>query len=101
MNDDIAREALPSANMNDNDYADGWNECLEAIYALPAADVRPNVTARWSDVSVDFSDDKDLQIVSMFCDNCHRWHNEVYHYGNPIEFAKFCSFCGAKMEVDK
>ena len=42
----ISREALPAANMNDNDYADGWNECLEAINAIPAADVRPVVLCK-------------------------------------------------------
>lgn len=40
----IEREALPGANTNDNDYADGWNECLEAINSIPAADVRPVIT---------------------------------------------------------
>lgn len=40
----IEREALPAANMNDNDYADGWNECLEAINSILAADVRPVIT---------------------------------------------------------
>ena len=42
----IEREALPGANTNDNDYADGWNECLEAINAIPAADVRPVVLCK-------------------------------------------------------
>ena len=43
----IEREALPAANMNDNDYADGWNECLEAINTIPAADVREVVRGEW------------------------------------------------------
>ena len=59
--------------------------------------VRPVAKAKWEDVHIDRPEIADLEVASMFCPNCNRWHNEVYHYGNPIEFANFCSFCGADM----
>lgn len=68
------------------------------LHSLPAADVRPVVRAKWEDVHIDRPEIADLEVASMFCPHCNRWHNEVYQYGNPIEFANFCPHCGAKME---
>ena len=70
---------------------------------ISAADVRPVVRGQWEDVSVrDYSTNinggMELHVASMFCPICHRWHNEVYHYGNPTEMAHFCPNCGAWME---
>ena len=70
---------------------------------LPAADVRPVVRGRWEDMRVrDYSTNINggmkLYVASMFCPVCKRWHNEVYHYGNPTEMAHYCPNCGAKME---
>ena len=84
----IEREALPAANTNDNDYADGWNECLEAINAIPAADVRPVVRAEF----VRCGDGKG---VPYMCSHCGRTTpaNMVEIWG-----VNFCPNCGARME---
>lgn len=68
---------------------------VEEAEDAPAADVAPVVHAHWEDVSVD--DEGSMLIASMFCPACNRWHNEVYHYGNPTEMAHYCPNCGAKM----
>ena len=73
---------------------------LFVIRGLPAADVRPVVRGKWEDVFVrDYSTNinggMELHVASMFCPICHRWHNEVYHYGNPTEMAHYCPNCGA------
>ena len=91
MSDYIEREAaLPLAD----------NRMRKILLALPAADVRPVVRAKWEDVHIDRPEIADLEVASMFCPNCNRWHNEVYHYGNPIEFANYCCFCGADMREE-
>ena len=68
--------------------------------SIPAADVRENVKSKWEDVEITMitEDNAPSEIVSMFCPNCKRYHNEVYHYGNPIENANFCPNCGADMK---
>lgn len=78
-------------------YKDGYKAGADSV----VTDNRELVKARWTEVQVDFATDKDMQIASMCCGNCHRWHNTVYHYGNPIEFANYCSFCGADMRGEK
>lgn len=78
-------------------FQQGISFALSDIATTPAADVRPVVRVKWEDVHIDRPEIADLKVASMFCPNCNRWHNEVYHYGNPIEFANFCQFCGADM----
>ena len=79
-------------------YDCGYKDGMKARIASVEIDGRSIVRAKWSDVQVAFSNDTDMQIASMLCGNCNRWHNEIYHYGNPIELAHFCSFCVADME---
>ena len=83
---------------------DEYVRCIDSVLLgienAPAADVRPVVKAKWEDVHIDRPEISDLEVASMFCPNCNRWHNEVYHYGNPIEFANFCNFCGADMREE-
>ena len=55
---------------------------------------------KWEDVSV-HDNIRNIMIASMRCNVCKRYHNEVYHYGNPTEMARFCPVCGAKMEVSE
>ena len=81
-------------------YDCGWKDGMKAGVDSVKTDERVLMKARWSQVQVDFSNDPDLQIACMFCDNCHRWHTEVYHYGNPIEFANYCPHCGASMKEE-
>ena len=57
---------------------------------------------KWEDVDVRYystniNGGMPLSIASMFCPVCGRWHNEVYHYGNPTEMAHYCPNCGADM----
>ncbi len=80
-------------------YDSGYKDGMKAGIASVETDARIPAKAKWAEVHIDFAEDwADMQIASMLCDNCHRWHNEVYHYGNPIEFANYCPHCGAKMK---
>ena len=75
-------------------------EYAEKILAIPAADVVPVRNGRWVEVEVKELAYYKMMIASMRCDQCGRYHNEVYHYGNPTEMAKYCGFCGARMDGD-
>ena len=88
-----------------HDYSAGISVALDAIEAIPTADVRPVVRGKWEEVgiiSVDVDDDDEEHafdmIATMRCSVCDRYHNEVHRYGNPIEMAQYCPNCGAKME---
>ena len=100
--DYVAREALRDALYE----ADAITmKGVAIINQFPAADVRPVVRGKWEDVFVrDYSTNinggMELHVASMFCPICHRWHNEVYHYGNPTETAHFCPNCGADMREE-
>lgn len=106
MAEHIDREAAVKAAQDGADEWDGgynrnrdaYIEC--AIDKVPAADVVEVVRGKWEDVHIDRPEIADIEVASMFCPNCNRWHNEVYHYGNPIEMAHYCGFCGAKMDGD-
>ena len=74
-----------------------------AIQTAPTVDVRTAVRGRWEEVRVDRIVDIDYPpdvIAAMFCCVCKHWHNEVYFYGNPTEFAHFCPYCGADMREE-
>lgn len=75
------------------------------IKSIPAAEVVERKRGKWECVTVtDISDRMNLpfaSISSMRCNQCNRYHNEVYHYGIPTEMARFCSFCGAWMVNDE
>lgn len=79
-------------------YECGHRDGLKAGEASVLIDKRELVKTRWEEIQVEFANDTDLQIASMLCGNCRRWHNTVYHYGNPVEFANYCPFCGADMK---
>lgn len=68
----------------------------DAISAIPEEAVRADINGKWEEVSVD--EMFGIPIASMRCNQCDRYHNEVYHYGRPTEMAHFCPFCGARME---
>ena len=57
---------------------------------------------KWLDIDVeDVSKRSNLPITtiaSMWCNQCNRFHNEIYYYGNPTEYANYCPHCGAKMD---
>lgn len=92
--DNIVRNLDTVNDGSANRYHRAAQRVLESI---PAANVRPVVRAKWEDIHIDRPEIADLEVASMFCPNCNRWHNRVYHYGNPVEFENFCSFCGAWM----
>ena len=105
MADYINREALlkmigtmPSSPITDREER-LIRAFISTVKNFPAADVWPVVKAKWEDVHIKRPEIADLEVASMFCPNCNRWHNEVYNYGNPTEMAHFCPNCGAKMEV--
>ncbi len=54
----------------------------------------------WEEVEVTDYPESNLMVASMFCPKCKRYHNEVYHYGNPTEMARYCGFCGVMMDGD-
>lgn len=74
---------------------------IQNIKDIPAADVRPVVRGKWEDVEVTYVADKTTlpfeRISSMRCNQCNRYHTEIYYYGNPTEMANFCPNCGADM----
>jgi DNA-directed RNA polymerase subunit RPC12/RpoP len=66
------------------------------IDAVPAADVEEVKHGHWEEVeTVSY---EEHEVASMRCSECDRYHNEVYHYGDPTEMAHRCPYCGAKMD---
>lgn len=75
-------------------------ELRRRLANIPAADVVEVRHGRWVEVEVKELAYYKMMIASMRCDQCGRYHNEVYHYGNQTEMAKYCGFCGALMDKD-
>ena len=75
---------------------------VDELCKIPAADVRPVKRGKWEDVEVTYVADKTTlpfeRISSMRCNQCNRYHTEIYYYGNPTEMAHYCPNCGAWME---
>ena len=100
MGDYISRDA--ALTVLDWDCAS--QDALNAIKAIPAADVVAVVHGRWEQVEIIHvedlkEEDKDcISIASMLCPKCKRYHNEVYIYGSPTESVRYCSSCGSKMD---
>ena len=78
---------------------------IEFIKSVPSADIRPVKHGKWDVVEVeDVSTKSSLPITtiaSMWCSQCNRFHNEIYYYGDPTEYANYCPHCGAKMDGEK
>lgn len=84
---------------DDYDYL----QILGDIEDFPPSDVRPVVRGRWEKVEVTWLADVEDQpdaIASMFCPECRRFANHVYHYGDPRYGMNFCPWCGARMGGD-
>lgn len=81
--------------------SDAYFAVDKAIHALQTTSPDEHRRAgKWEDVSV-HDNIKNIMIAAMRCNVCKRYHNEVYHFGNPTEMARFCPNCGAKMEVSE
>lgn len=82
--------------------AEAKAKVMRWLKKAPAADMRPVVRGKWEDVEVTYVADKTTlpfeRISSMRCNQCNRYHTEIYYYGNPTEMAHFCHNCGAMME---
>jgi len=87
-----------SASFRNRNVFSTARKCLEAIEAIPAADVVEVRHGRWEQVEVRDYPNSNLMVASMWCPVCKRYHNEVYYYGNPTEMAHYCGFCGARMD---
>ena len=94
---DAAFDAIFSQFCASNDETEAaLNAAIGEIKQIPAADVVEVVRGRWEYVGI--VDDGANKISSMRCSNCHKYHNEVYIYGNPTDFVNYCPNCGAKTE---
>ena len=74
-------------------------ELRRSLALIPAAEVRPVVRGRWTEIHVDDIGES-VSVASMRCDQCGLYHNEVYFYGAPTENVNFCPNCGAKMGAE-
>lgn len=79
-------------------------DVMDDAEEFPAADVWPVVRGKWEDVEVTYVADKTTlpfeRISSMRCNQCNRYHTEIYYYGNPTEMAHYCPNCGADMREE-
>lgn len=107
MSDYISRKAAIEAMYNDaeaNPNHTFWTSQFEALMDIPAADVRPVKRGKWEDAEVTYVADKTKlpleRISSMRCNQCNRYHTEIYFYGNPTEMAHYCPNCGADMREE-
>ena len=75
---------------------------VNEIKKFTSEDVQPVKHGKWDAVEVeDVSTKSNLPITtiaSMWCNQCNRFHNEIYYYGNPTEYANYCPHCGARMD---
>lgn len=60
---------------------------------------------KWVDIEVeDISTKTTLGIkilASMWCNQCHRIHYELYYSKVPQVFASYCPYCGARMDGEE
>ena len=69
-------------NNLDDAYEQGWNDALECVSIIPAADVAPVVHAQWIE-------DRSGIIICPECKRGYNLHAKYTHY---------CPNCGAKMD---
>lgn len=73
----------------DREKYDSWEEIIDALVAIPAADVAPVVHGKW-DFPI-FSDG-DLYDIRCKCSECGSIET-------PLARHKYCPNCGAKMDL--
>lgn len=79
----VERDKLPQKIGYWDNYSNGWNDCLDAIAKIHAADVRPVVRGKWTRIYY-----KPLG-HDYKCSDC-GWKNDMQTH--------FCPNCGEKME---
>ena len=93
MSDYIDRETLPQKKERgfflDDDFNAGWNACLNKIFTIPAADVRPVVRGKWIPVTNGRGGNE--------CSLCHEYAPSFQN--GEEHLTSFCPNCGAGMEV--
>lgn len=95
MADYISREAAIEQtcfNCSEQTICGGSCDDIERIKNIPAADVRPVVYARWTDV-YECSDG----IMSQTCSACKERHDTTWRCSMP----RLCPNCGADMRPRK
>lgn len=90
---DISNIHIPKGFFNDLNVP----KLLDWLHSLPTADVQEVKHGKWECVNIDY-DVQYVNIVTMRCPICKRWHSEIYFYGNPVENVNYCPHCGAKMD---
>jgi hypothetical protein len=100
--DDLIRRSDALAAFAESTSAMPEKQGRRRIEEIPAVDAVEVRHSHWEDVEVeDVGELTPLyvqSIASMRCASCNRYHNEVYHYGNPTEMALYCPYCGARMD---
>ena len=86
----IEREQLPlRAEFTPlDDYANGWNDCLNVISEIHAADVQPVVHGKWLPI-IEANEYGDVYQCGTYCSEC----------GEKLQSEpNFCPNCGARMD---
>lgn len=78
---------------SDREKYDNWEEIIDAIENIPAADVSPVVYGKWVDNGA-HPLAQDCAMYSGKCSVC-GLYSGMWHINRPY---KFCPFCGAQME---
>ena len=87
----IARASLPKKkDYWDDDFGAGYDQCLEDIARIPAADVRPVRRGKWTDHRTNEHDGE------WYCSACGK---EITIYMGPDRDDRYsyCPNCGADM----
>lgn len=80
---------------SDREKYDNWDEIIDALENIPAADVSPVVHGKWVDNDA-HPIAQDHGMVSGKCSVC-GLYSGLWYVNRPYNF---CPFCGAKMKGD-
>lgn len=77
---------------SDREKYDNWDEIIDALENIPAADVAPVVHARWIHSRYE---DCSEQFEIVKCSQC---NHEAYAMAFYVRGGNYCPNCGAKMD---